>query len=696
MAKCEKCNAEIPDGQQYCSECMEKENKESYLDSLLNSVDQDKMDEQINRFAKRKSKAPVPQPEEIVLKDEENVAESDISEAVITDNLIPDEQQEPVIADEPVATEEEPTVSEPVVSEETEGLAFEHMLSEDIRDFEDMSLADADKYDIMKLKDHSDTEFDRMFQAEMEAVSSGAKDLQAEENLREAADAGAEPLNTNPAASEEPEESLYDSEKAEQEVPLYNSEETEPEVPLHDSEEVEPEVPLYNSEDAEPEELAVTEEDLLQEEPSEELLETVAMLQEELPEQDFVIPDIAEMADSLTESEEEYAEPAAMPEADSEMDNDILDLINSMNSPENEEGQEASGADTDLFALEDIPAGDDMAEADGQPGDIEGVFSDTLRSVDMLSDEEQRVLMDIPMLDEEAKDDGKKKKKEKKERKPGIFKRIFGNIPSNRSEEEIAKMKEKIIADAEAKERAAEEKKQKAAAEKEAKEKKAAEDKAAAAVKKQEQAKIKAEKKAEAARIKKDAKERKKQELQELIDEIDHDEGKINRIGASIIFVIFAAMAVGVLLGTRIYAYTVNMQNAQDNFEMQRYEDAYQNVYGMDIKDEDEDFYLQVMTVMYTYKQLNSYQNYYAMGEYPQALDSLIKGLQRYDKYVALASVIGIEDDMDFVRDEILEQLSQKFQIEEREALVLSAMADKEEYANTIYQIAAKTVADSK
>ncbi len=37
MAKCRKCNAEIPKGKELCREC-EKLNKESYLDSLLNAM----------------------------------------------------------------------------------------------------------------------------------------------------------------------------------------------------------------------------------------------------------------------------------------------------------------------------------------------------------------------------------------------------------------------------------------------------------------------------------------------------------------------------------------------------------------------------------------------------------------------------------------------------------------------------------
>ena len=41
---------------------------------------------------------------------------------------------------------------------------------------------------------------------------------------------------------------------------------------------------------------------------------------------------------------------------------------------------------------------------------------------------------------------------------------------------------------------------------------------------------------------------------------------------------------------------------------------------------------MKVMVVMYTYKQLNSFNNYYKVGLYPEALDSLLKGLDAGNK----------------------------------------------------------------
>ena len=58
------------------------------------------------------------------------------------------------------------------------------------------------------------------------------------------------------------------------------------------------------------------------------------------------------------------------------------------------------------------------------------------------------------------------------------------------------------------------------------------------------------------------------------------------------------------------------------------------------ISDEDIELYDKIMTVMYVNKQLNSYNNYYAINRYPEAL-VFIKGLERYDKYIELATLLG-------------------------------------------------------
>ena len=110
---------------------------------------------------------------------------------------------------------------------------------------------------------------------------------------------------------------------------------------------------------------------------------------------------------------------------------------------------------------------------------------------------------------------------------------------------------------------------------------------------------------------------------------------------------------------------------------------------GIDkVKKEDQTFVLQVSTVMIAYKQLNSFNHYYEMKLYPEALDSLIKGLQRYDEYSGIGAIIEVDRDLDYVRGQLNEKLEEVFGMTELDARALMAIEDREEYTTRIYEIA--------
>lgn len=757
MARCKKCNAEIPEGKELCAEC-EQLNNESYLDSLLHTVASDDQITQEAENAKkirlekmrakidsdRESKSQKSEPErktEAAVSSEKFEIESWLTEAAVPSELseaeapeedVPaatfgyseaeiseEEEDAPAATFEPSEAEtpeqenprEEEPLQEPfelpveVSLQPEEGMLTEHetALPEDFMeekeedrkdkymltpeeeaafelDTPDEVIGNGDwenpDYDILGDDTVSDDEFDRMLKdiaetgkapdvKESAALSDAAEgntsvDDILEDNIMEVADAAdaAAPSGSWRKTADALEEDNPADENLTDDMDL--------------------DISALLS-------LDETKGDVLDD--MESILSKPAGTADVMEERNVPVPEgldktPGEKESSMTAPENEAENTQFNDEA--EPQEDILDLINSLyNSEELPPDENDSRASTERYGTED------ELERTSQPEDITDIFPDALGA---MPEDELASITDIGTGDaEEEEKSGKKKKrkekKKKKAKKPGIVQKLFGNIKTERSEEEIAQMKEKIIADAEAKEAAEEAKRKKAAAEKEEKKKKAAEKKAAAAKKKQEDAK----KKAEAAKLKQDAKEKKKQEVQNLIDAIDEDEGRINRVGASIIFVLFAAVAAFILIGTNAYSYSQSIANAQESFEYQHYNEAYEEIAGLDnIKEEDETFILQVMTVMYTYKQLNSFNHYYEMGQYPQALDSLLKGLQRYDKYSALATIIEVEKDMDFVRDEILDKLEEIYSLTEEEAVAIAAMRDREAYTQKVYEIAGK------
>ena len=276
----------------------------------------------------------------------------------------------------------------------------------------------------------------------------------------------------------------------------------------------------------------------------------------------------------------------------------------------------------------------------------------------------------------------KKKDSEKRGLLSKVFHKLFANIPL--TEEELA-----AIPTPEQEEEARKEKEAEAAKKKE--EKKAAAD--AGKKKKAEEAKKKAAdnkaKKAAKDAAKKAAK--KEAELKRLRAEaLEQPEGKINKAGAIIIFLFFIVAAAVVIVGTNIFSYDISIADATYKFGNHKYTEAYEGIRGLEIKEKDMEIHDKIYTVMFVNKQLNSYNNFFAMGDYASALDSLIKGLSRYDKYIALARQLGIHTDLDYVRKQIMAELQSVYGVPEREALELMDMTDRQDYSERIYSIISK------
>ncbi len=261
---------------------------------------------------------------------------------------------------------------------------------------------------------------------------------------------------------------------------------------------------------------------------------------------------------------------------------------------------------------------------------------------------------------EKKTNDKKKDKKEKKEKKP-FLKRVFGNVPVDPSKKKPEPTPEEIEAK---KKKEEEEKKQKA------------EEKKLAAEEKKEAAKAAKEEKARQKALAKEEKKAKKLEEAKLVLE-EMQETRINRVGATIVSVFFALIAVGLFFGSDWFGYNVSVNNAEDSFnkalnnDVRYYTDAYNEIYGLEVSPEEQVLSDKIMTVMFVNQELNSYNSYMLMENYQAALHSLLQGLYRYGKYYEQAIPLGIDRDMDYVRTQILKALETTFLISEDEAEVL-------------------------
>lgn len=344
------------------------------------------------------------------------------------------------------------------------------------------------------------------------------------------------------------------------------------------------------------------------------------------------------------------------------------------------------GSETEPLANDAEGFTPESVSGDTKPGDAYSESDKTsapdINALDDIGAPE--VLSDKEIASNKSSKKGKTGKKggDKKGLFSVIFQKLFANVPL--TEEEIAAIPTPEQEEAAKKEKEAEAVKKK-------------EDKKAAAEADKKKKAEEAKKKAADNKAKKAAKDaakkaaKKEAELKRLRAEaLEQPEGKINKAGATIILLFFVVAAAVVIIGTNIFSYDISIADATHKFGNHKYTEAYEGIRGLDIKEKDMLIHDKIYTVMFVNKQLNSYNNFFAMGDYSSALDSLIKGLSRYDKYIALARQLGIHTDLDYVRKQIMAELQSVYGVDEREALELMDMTDRQDYSERIYAIVSK------
>lgn len=397
-------------------------------------------------------------------------------------------------------------------------------------------------------------------------------------------------------------------------------------------------------------------------------------------------PEDTEASDNLSEGMEEVVPEEAVPEEE-ETNNfdDILSLLGEIDQQEEETPVmipeipepvlKEENQDDDIFSLDeflgDVPEPEAVSQSVDSINDIGDVIYDSLSAVS--SEQEDIGMKEMEeTLTRQFETVGKKDKKSLKD----IFNRLFGNV----HDEKAKKALEKETAQEKAKEA------------KKASKKKAS-DKTDGEPDGEEEGKEVSSKKSKKSKAEKKPKEKKekKEKVKEIAEETEEeikDVGRINKAGAFIVFIFFAAITILLVTGTDSFHYNLNIKNATGYFGIRKYTQAYEEVRGLTIKQKDQEIYNKIITVMYVNKQVNSYNNYFALKMYPEALDSLLKGFKRYDSYIADAEQLGIVRDFDYVREQIRNELQSVFGISEENAYEIINTASQELYSAKVREAA--------
>lgn len=679
MAKCRSCGTDIPNGAEYCEACLTKLNtakdSESYLDSLLNAVMAEEPERREIVYPKKETSSLVsipeimeeaPEPQDVSfdnagLTEAEPLAsgtEESGTERWGWDDFMQDFkgaketgpvpegdsafEEPPTPAEEPMFEEPSAPMEEPVLEEIFEGAEEEEAFPMgDVFDtfFDgETELPDLKNYSIFE--DIDEKAVDRMLAEELDETPWDTEE-ETPDSLAEFGDLS----------------EFYAEESVEEEAE---------EVPVSEVGDIEDLFGMLEDErgaDA-PADIDITElPEVISAADLEDAADTFSGIVEASDEEEPV-SGFGDFADLFGETEEPVTETAE--ESVSEF-GDFADIF-------------AGGVDV---SQDTAPAGqsqsvDDFTDLFGGFGDDGGgLFEFGAEPIEMDDAEEDTASLGADLAEKAAvakEEEAKEELFAGTERKGlgklvTLFHKLFDNVEVDPSKikkpptkEELAEMKQK---------------------KKEAKERSKEEKEALLAEKKEQENQVKQEKQ----RVKKEAKAEKKakkmEEAKLLLEEMEST--RINRAGASIVFIFFGMIAVLIIVGTSIFSYSLSIRNAEYEFNRDEYTAAYNEIYGLEIKDEDILLYDRIVTVMYVQKQLNSYNNYYEMGDKPKALDSLLKGLQRYEKYIDLAVDLEVDTDLDSVRKKILEKVSSSFMMTEQEAMEIIQADSQVEYSKRVY-----------
>lgn len=341
---------------------------------------------------------------------------------------------------------------------------------------------------------------------------------------------------------------------------------------------------------------------------------------------------------------------------------EITDIPEEDKQPENIEGQ---------------PAEEEVKASDGD--DLEDLFSllDLDENESQEHNEDGSSENEIPMQDNPLDDldvvglqepDDEISEKEKPVKKKSLMTILFGEPDEDDelSPEELEAIEQKKAEKKAKKEAAKLAKEEKKAAAKEEKAAKAGDKKKA----QEEKKKVRAVKKA-----------KQKEEEEKNAEPVK----PLNKPAVVFIFTLFLGGTFLFYLGMNNFNYTQAIQKATDYFDNQKYHKAYDEIKGVEVKEKDQDLKDRIYTVMYVERLYESYQNNIKLDRQKKALDSLLRGVDKYYEYYDEAQKLGIVDDLNYSFAQIQTALQDHYGITVEQAAAINQL-DSYEYVQTVDQ----------
>ena len=380
--------------------------------------------------------------------------------------------------------------------------------------------------------------------------------------------------------------------------------------------------------------------------------------------------------EDVSQTEETKEESATSNDEAYDLDDLIEDMGEETRSSE-EEITDIPEEDKQPENIEGQPAEEEVKASDGD--DLEDLFSllDLDENESQEHNEDESSKNEIPMQDNPLDDldvvglqepDDEVSKKEKPVKKKSLMTILFGESDEDDelSPEELEAIEQKKAEKKAKKEAARLAKEEKKAAAKEEKAAKTGDKKKA----QEEKKKVRAVKKA-----------KQKEEEEKNAEPVK----PLNKPAVVFIFTLFLGGTFLFYLGMNNFNYTLAIQKATDYFDNQKYHKAYDEIKGVEVKEKDQDLKDRIYTVMYVERLYEAYQNNIELDRQKKALDSLLRGVDKYYEYYDEAQKLGIVDDLNYSFAQVQTALQDHYGITVEQAAAINQL-DSYEYVQTVDQ----------
>ena len=129
------------------------------------------------------------------------------------------------------------------------------------------------------------------------------------------------------------------------------------------------------------------------------------------------------------------------------------------------------------------------------------------------------------------------------------------------------------------------------------------------------------------------------------------------------------------------------MENAKNQYAKKNYSEAFAEIAGMEIKDEDSLLYNKYHIMAMVSAELEAYESLISQEFYDMALDCLVRTVGRAEKYREDAETYGCIQELNGLEVKAEEILKEVFGLSKEEALEIYAYRSKKEYSTAILKV---------